>query len=101
MSQPSKKLFDSFLRCSELEFVLRNWSTDDQKAMRDYTLDELIGLARERLKEFSESGHVLHEGRFSDDPDERKYCREEMRKVQVWLKKAQAERDPVFQHKGK
>lgn len=62
MKKPSKRLQYQLLRTVELAFVLNNWCADENRQPKDYTLDELIGLASERIDEFQEPGHTLSDG---------------------------------------
>lgn len=75
------------LKSNELAISLENISTDDNKAISDYTLQEVLAEARYVLSCFFESGHVNNEWLNSDDKEERMDARKEVKTLKLFIKK--------------
>jgi hypothetical protein len=94
MRKPSKRLLYQLLRTVELGFVLNNWCADENRKPKDFTLDELIGLASQRIDEFQEPGHTLNDGLMGTlGEEEQKYYETQFRYCNEWIRRAKAERE--------
>ena len=83
------KLLATLQAIEELNCVLQNWCSDDNKIPEDYTPTELLELARERRAEFYEQGHSLHEAMQGDlGPAEKRYASAQLSKINRFIQAA-------------
>jgi hypothetical protein len=83
------ELLEKLQAIEELNCVLRNWCSDDDKSPADYTPTELLELARERRAVFYEQGHSLHEAMQGDlGPAEKRYANSQLAKINRFIQAA-------------
>lgn len=75
------------LKSNELSISLDNISTDDNKDIKDYTLQEVLSEARYVLSCFYENGHVNNDWLNSDIKEDRKDALKEVRVLKQFIKK--------------
>lgn len=86
------KLLNRLESIEELNAVLENWSADDKRPKASYSTKELLDLARSRLNDFSESGHLLAEDLAGDNgPEAKKYATKQRSRIKTWIKIAEKE----------
>jgi len=79
-------LKDAF-KSNELSITLDNISADDNKEIKDYTLQEVLLEAKYVLSCFYEGGHMNNEWLNSDDIKERKEAIREVKALQSFINK--------------
>lgn len=75
------------LKSNELAISLENISTDDNKAISDYTLKEVLAECRYVLSCFYESGHVNYDWLNSDDKNQKREALKEIKALKSFIKK--------------
>jgi hypothetical protein len=78
------------MKIDELAYTLNNISTDDKKAIADYTKVELIEEAKYVLNLFINSayGHINHEALMGDEgADQQKWANRQVRQLRSFIKK--------------
>ncbi len=78
------------IKIDELAYTLNNISTDDKKAIADYTKVELIEEAKYVLNLFINSayGHINHEALMGyEGADQQKWANRQVRQLRSFIKK--------------
>jgi hypothetical protein len=87
MERETMSYLDDALKSDELFFSLETIASDDGKAIKDYTLREVLLEARYVLSCFYEGGHVNNEWLNSDDIEERKEALREVKALRSFINK--------------
>ncbi len=78
------------MKIDELAYTLNNISTDDKKAIADYTKVEVIEEAKYVLNLFINSayGHINYEALIGDEgADQQKWAKRQVRQLRTFIKK--------------
>jgi hypothetical protein len=83
------KLLKRLQAIEELDCVLQNWCSDDDKRPEDYSMELLLDLAVERRAEFYDTSHTLCESlQGYHGPEEKRYAKSQLAKINRWIQAA-------------
>ena len=87
MERETMSYLDDALKSDELFYSLERIASDDGKAIKNYTLREVLLEARYVLSCFYEGGHVNNEWLHSDDTDEKREALKEVKALRSFINK--------------
>jgi len=77
------------INISELQYDLKNISSDDNKAIEEYTRKEIVNEAKYVLSLYNEGGTLANEDLYCDDKKVRKEAANQVKQLKQYIKKYQ------------
>ena len=77
------------INISELQYDLKNISSDDNKAIEEYTRKEIVNEAKYVLSLYNEGGTLANEDLYSDNQKIRKEAESQIKQLKQYIKKYQ------------